>query len=53
MYTENWAKLQQLDPQPSLPEVWKADIQCSFQLIKGIIGGQSQIFYLLSLKFRY
>lgn len=53
MYTENWPKLQQLDPQLSLPEVWKADIQCPFQLIKGIIGGQSQIFYLLSLKFRY
>ena len=53
MYTKNRAKLQKLDPQPSCPEVWKADIQCSFHLIKDIIGGQSQIFDLLSLKFRY
>lgn len=53
MYTKNWAKLQKLDLQASRSEVWTADIHCSFQLIKGVIGGQSQIFYLLSLKFRY
>lgn len=28
-------------------------IQCSYQLIKDIIGGKSQIFYLLPLKFSY